>query len=420
MVLRMLRLRSLRSRFLADSMGTTALAFALAMPAVLGALGVAVDMGMLQAKRTQLQQAADGAAIAAAKELTVSTSDAKTIAATADVFARSSMTLQSSTLQVSANIGSKKDSVTVELREDWTPFFAHFLQTGVTPVVVQATAKLAGEANICVLTLNPTDGKSLHMDNSGRLEGNGCAVYSNSKSSEGIRLDAGSDLRADLVCSAGGVMRKSGAIPGKITEDCPPISDPLGDRIEPKMTGCDFDDVDISTGTVTLSPGTYCDGLKIKGNAQVTFETGDYIITGGKFEVEGSASVKGENVAFYLHGPKTTLEFKENTTLELTGAKSGPMAGLLFFEDRSAPAERNHRINSKNAKELTGTIYLSRGELRIDPNSAVAGSSDYTAIIVNKLKVYEGSRLVLNSDYGSSNVPVPEGIKLSDQVVLAN
>ena len=54
----------------------------------------------------------------------------------------------------------------------------------------------------------------------------------------------------------------------------------------------------------------------------------------------------------------------------------------------------------------------------MDPNAAVAENSAYTAIIVHKLELNEGPELVMNSDYGATDVPVPAGIIASAQVVL--
>ena len=96
------------------------------------------------------------------------------------------------------------------------------------------------------------------------------------------------------------------------------------------------------------------------------------------------------------------------------------MAGLLFFEDRASKLGRKHQIKSPNVEELTGTLYLSRGDLVVDPNDTVAAGSAYTAIITRNLQLKEGPELVLNSDYGATDVPVPEGIRTNAQIVLTD
>ena len=95
------------------------------------------------------------------------------------------------------------------------------------------------------------------------------------------------------------------------------------------------------------------------------------------------------------------------------------MAGLLFFEDPNSGPLRIHNIRSAHAYNLTGTIYLPKGNLLVDPTANVAEKSAYTAIIAKRLIVDNGPSLVLNTNYGATKVPVPAGIRSSADVVLA-
>ncbi len=400
------------------SSGVSALSFALALPAALGGMGVAVDYGMVEMKRTQLQAAADQSAIAAVKEYAMANATDATIVEAAEVFARSALQDKTTNLDVTVAVDKSSDAVEVKLSESWTPFFAQFISDGITPIVVGAKAKLAGKSNLCVLTLDPIKAKALHMDKSARLKANGCAVYSNSADPQSIRLDMGSELSAAMVCAVGGVKAKTSAVSPAPTSDCPVVEDPLSSRQSVKSTKCDFNKLVIKSGSKTLSKGRYCGGIKIAGDAKVSFEEGDYTIADGKFEVSDSASVTAKNASFYLEGENTTLQFSGNSTIAMTGSRTGPMAGILFFEDRAASLGRIHRINSANANELTGTIYMPRGKLRIDPNSSVAADSAFTAIIAYQVEIDEGPTLVLNSNYSDTNVPVPDGIRIGAQVVL--
>ena len=47
------------------------------------------------------------------------------------------------------------------------------------------------------------------------------------------------------------------------------------------------------------------------------------------------------------------IDFTDDASVTLTGATEGNMAGLLFFEDRSAPTNRKHHIQSTNVDVLT-------------------------------------------------------------------
>jgi hypothetical protein len=111
----------------------------------------------------------------------------------------------------------------------------------------------------------------------------------------------------------------------------------------------------------TLNPGVYCGGLMIMGNSRVRLNPGVYIVQNGLFKVGNRATLIGENVGFYLTGTDTLMFFDRGSTIDLTAPKSGPLAGILFFEDSSAPPLRIHRIASNNARNLLGTIYLPVG-----------------------------------------------------------
>jgi hypothetical protein len=231
-------------------------------------------------------------------------------------------------------------------------------------------------------------------------------------------------MTASLICSVGGAqINKVGNVSPEPISDCPPLPDPLASRPPPPEAadGCTFNKFKIDGGAPVqpLKPGVYCGGLTITGDAHVRLSGGTYVIRNGAFSISQTAVVEGQDVGFYLQGNKSVIDFSGNTTIRLSGPESGPMAGLLFFEDRAAPTNNKHHIASTNADTLVGTIYLSRGELFVDPDAPVAAKSAYTAIIANQVTLSQGPELVLNADYGATQVPVPPGIAASGSVVLA-
>lgn len=409
------RLLATRAMLARSCNGSITISTAIATPLLLAGLGVAVDYGTLAMKATQLHELADSAAIGGAKELALAGSTEQSIKAIVTKYIEQGASQGISSTLV---IDRKAGTLNVALEQQWTPFFAQVLDSGVTPIKAQATAALVGSASICVLALEGTSVKALHLDKEARISAKGCAVYSNSTNSQGMRLDLDSSVAAALICSAGGVKAKTTALVPTPTTDCPPVDDPLSGRKAPPSSSCDYTNFKISSGSKTLEPGTYCGGISITGTASVTFDSGTYIIKDGPFKLSNSGKMTGEHVGFYLAGEATVLDFTGDTSISLTGATDGELSGLLFFEDRSVSLDRKHRINSANAGELTGTIYLPRGSLWVDPNAAVAENSAYTAIIVHKLELNEGPELVMNSDYGATDVPVPAGIIASAQVVL--
>ncbi|MGB8313531.1 MAG: TadE/TadG family type IV pilus assembly protein [Aestuariivirga sp.] len=404
---------------LRSTAGSIAVSAAVASPILLAASGLAIDFVTLQMKRGELQAAADVSALGGAKELALAGSSDQAIKSVVAAYIATEFSGSKSTVTSTAEIDRKAGTLRVEVQEAWTPAFAQFLNAAITPIKVDATASLVGTANICVLALDSAGTKAIHLDKIAKLQANDCAVYSNSTDAQGIRLDLDSSIAASLVCSAGGVKARTTAVKPMPTTDCPAIPDPLASRATPIPGSCDQSGLIIASGNRNLAPGTYCGGLQIKGTATVTFAPGTYIIKNGKFLVANTAKITGQHVGFYLLGNASVIDFKDQASISLTGAIDGDMAGLLFFEDRAAPINRQHHIQSTKVTELTGTIYLPRGYLQVDPNTSVAGDSAYTAIIARRLEMSEGPELILNSDYGSTDVPVPPGIRSSAEVVLS-
>lgn len=421
--------------FLRNRLGNVGItASILALPLMLS-IGIAVDYSMIFMKESKLQDAADSAALAAVKELTVPGIRNEQLQAIAKTYVRTALAGadQDGQLVVSAERLPKENSVLVSVDFYWSPMFAHLMDKSVLPITVKATATLAGEGLTCVIGFMQPQKKaksSIHLDNNSVLRADGCSVYSNSPSRYGLRGDDKARMHAKSICSAGGV-HKRGRVrfyPESIT-DCPVITDPLANRVAPKIRPCRETDLVINRKTsaskVTLKPGTYCGGIRIGDDVEVTLEDGIYIIKDGPLIVEDSASLTGKSASFYLTGPDSLFSFDSDTTIDLSATKSGNLAGLLFFEDRNVPHSFNfdpfklnklpkevrlHKISSNNARNLLGTIYVSRSLVLVNSNAAVAQDSAYTAILAGRLWLQEGPALYLNADYTKTKVPVPDGL----------
>ncbi|MCX7899004.1 MAG: pilus assembly protein, partial [Methylocystis sp.] len=148
----------------------------------------------------------------------------------------------------------------------------------------------------------------------------------------------------------------------------------------------------------------------ITGGAKVTLSPGEYVVKDGPLVVDGMSTFNAVNAGIYLTGAGATFKFAADSSVSMTAPTSGPLAGILFFEDRAAPALQQHEILSNDAKMLLGTIYLPRGRLRVEANKAIAQDSAFTIIIAQRMELFGGPNLVLNSDYDKTNVPIPGGL----------
>ena len=420
---------------------------ALIAPALMGAVAVGVDYTIFFNQKSALQQAADAAALASVKELSLSGTTEDLVKQVGKSYAENSFLNGNEVSSVKGDfvadiLPSTTDrEVVVNLSYEWSPFLAQIFDYRVTPIQVTATAGLAGRSLTCIIGLMPPQSgwiapkASIHLDNEAVVEAERCAVFSNSTSRYGLRADGDSAMSASTICSAGGVYLpgNSATFEPDPIRDCPKIEDPLLDRMPPSVGACDFTNKTISSDQV-LRKGVYCGGLTLSGNARVTMEPGTFIIKDGPLIVSDNVELSGSGITFFLTGENSVFDFQENTSIDLVAAETGSGAGLLFFEDRNVPHSfsfnpfyleslpedvRVHRISSNDARNLLGTIYLSKSVLLIDSNAPVADASAYTAIVTGRLWLQAGPILTLNADLTDTKVPVPDGL-LGTEPVLSN
>jgi hypothetical protein len=394
----------LLSKFGRDRAGGVALTFGLALPVLLGVVAAAVQIGLLIHRRDQLQNAADLGAIAAARELSLAALSTDGTAGLAR-----SVVLASLAGADGVTVDALVDGASVEVTVSETAkhIFGEILGASSSPLAVKAVARIAS-TRLCLLALEPEKSQAIDMNKSARLTGVRCSVFSNSTDKRGIVAADSSRIDAESTCSAGGIDGKGNFVTPPTT-DCPQIADPLASRAPPAVGACTASRTVIKGGVQKLEPGVYCDGLKITGGATVTLSPGIYVIQGGKFIVDQGATLEGEDVGFFLAGSQSTLKFDYDTTINLAAPKTGDMAGILIFDDRTEKSDK-HRIYSNNARKLLGTIYMPSGSLYIDAKKPIADRSAYTVVVARTVEIYDGPDLVLNSDYSATSVPVPKGV----------
>ena len=406
----------LRFRFCED--GNVAVIFGITFPVLLGLAALAIDDASVNHQSSRMQNAADAAALGIAKELHVyrAPDPGKDLSDTTElVEAGKAITeahlefvgLAERPHQVEVIVDTKASTVEVKIAMEAKTFLPAKIWAE-SPIRADSVAHAYGTAKLCVLGLDGSKSGTLWSKKAGILTAPECAVQSNSTDLEGIQVEGGSTIDSAGTCSSGGIVGAN-AITPKPETDCPPIEDPLSARIAPAVSGCDFLDFEVDAGEATLSPGTYCGGIKMRNNAVVDLNPGLYIITGGKLDTGNKTQLRGENVSFYFADDEATFEFKDKGLVELSAPKEGPMAGILFFANRENTVGQRYEISSDSARKLLGTIYLPNAILEIGGTGKVADASAYTVIVVDRLKI-DTANLVVNADYAASDVPVPDGL----------
>jgi Flp pilus assembly protein TadG len=428
---RLRKQRGLRS-LLRDRAGNSAVAFALTAPVLFGLGGLAIDYAGAVSVRAKMQAVADAAAIQAAREFQMAQSSAQKIA----TIARNYVTSQLTGVGVTTEVDAPALKVRVKLEKDVELTLAKVLLNSVMHVSVTATAKMTSGLPLCLLALEPRWRGAVTLQTNARMTAPACIVQSNSTNPQGLVSMDDALLQAGFICSSGGRIRTKNTnyTPEPIT-DCPVMADPLAARQGPTDFACSTINK-VVDGTVTsLQPGVYCGGLKVTNAAEVTLYPGIYVFKDGPLVVDGGATLKGTGVAIYMKGPGANLTFDVASTISLAAPTSGPLTGILIYDDptgAAAPDKRNkrpkenaapreHLILSDNARTLLGTIYMPKGRLIVDATKPVADRSAYTVMVVQQLDLYDGPNLHLNTDYQNSDVPVPQGVgPYGGKVLLTN
>jgi Flp pilus assembly protein TadG len=395
---------------LKDQAGSALLLFAAVLPLVAGGAAAAVDFASVQNAKAHLQSIADSAALSGAKELHVYQRNTNTLAegvrqrALAMVDTASIAAVDPS---VDATVDEAAATVTVTL--GITPRTVLLGTLGyVDRVSATAVAGAYGSARLCVLALDKTAGGAIHATRIATVDAAECAVQANAPEPDAIALDLASKIQARAICSGGGVVGGDSAFVPPPQTDCPAVDDPLADRTLPPVGACDFRDMTILLPR-TISPGHYCGGLTLGPTALVKALPGDYVISGGPLTLGAASSLTGENVSFRFVDEQSTFSFGIGSIVQLSAPTTGPMAGFLFYQDPGVAKEETFLIGSDLVTKLLGTIYLPSGTLLIDVIGLVAAGSAYTVVVADRIDV-RGAHLVINSDYGATDVPVPAGI----------
>ena len=402
-------------KFQSNARGTIAIIAAAAIPVLFLVVGGALDFAMFLKQRSQFQAAADAAALAGAKGLSLSNAQTENVEAVVRAVAEKFIGENAdagtgSGVTINATVKNDPLSVSVDIEAPGKFTLAKGFGFDAPKVKVHATAQIVGQPNICVLGLNRSANGTISLEKNALVTGQSCAVFSNSTHTNSIKAKNSATLTADIICSAGGKTGGPGNFNPEPMVDCPAFEDPLAGRPEPTVGACTFNAMHYVDSSQQLSPGVYCGGLTIRNIAKVDLNPGTYIIKDGPLVIEDSAEVTGVNVGFFFTGNNASMYFHTDTTISLTAPETGTMAGLLIFASKSVGSEV-YRIESDNARNLLGTIYLPAGELRIDANKPIADQSAYTAIVADSMRLYGGPHLILNTDYHLTTVPVPGGIK---------
>ena len=407
----------------------------LAMPVILGMVGLAIDVGYLRATKRQMQTAADSAAIAGALALNDTTSDYQLLATNAA--GGDGFTDGTSGIAVAVNwppaiaapagpcTTQPSSCVEVIITQSYPLLFAGIMGVGPFTVAARAVAWAGANGISCIYALSPH--APIGVDITGvNFNAPKCGTLINSDSPTAALWATGDNINTPYFGMRGGYNDKGSNTGSTVfATGIPPVSDPLASLPAPPISlpcsgtadpiggigatvipGSNCYSVSVSGAiNVTFNPGQYS-SITISGSTGVTFNPGLYTIVGPGGLNFGGANVSGTGVTFYL-GPKAGAVTATGSNSSLTAPTTGTYAGILFFQN---PGDTSAATIGGSNAAIVGALYFPAAQLTFDGSNA---GSAYTILVANTI-VFSGSNATLNSNYSS----LPGGSPIKTAVLV--
>ena len=365
-----------------SSRGQAMIVVALSMVVLLGLAALVVDLGLSWILRRTEQNAADPAAIAAARY--IEDGDRTKMNAAACFYAQqngffegdagcaTALAPSDKRLEVlwppsgphAGQFAGRPEMVLVVIRDQHPSFFGQMFDQEFASVATGAVAARETQSSNSnsLVALDPTSCGAGHIHGNGTITiapvenpetsepFSGGYVQINSSCDGGTYDDAcgsggggfqhggnaGAELIAPHMYINGTCQESGGEVTVPLTEGAPQIGDPLASLVGPRQedypagqcvrnNGTYFtltpsaNGCSISRNSITLTPGVYWGGWKFSGNGtRVTLEPGIYIIAGGGIGVSATATI--DTVGDGTGNPARVLIFSTDNTMDPTCA----------------------------------------------------------------------------------------------------
>ncbi|MBN1788260.1 MAG: hypothetical protein JW806_07680 [Sedimentisphaerales bacterium] len=417
---------------------------------LLAATGLALDVGKVTVVATQLQNAADSAALAGAR--LVKTSQTQAAQKAIDTAIQNFVDGQSVQLTSSDIVPGRYDSA----NGTFTPITTGTMGINALKIIVRRTssspngpislhfgtlfnmdtydisrsaiALAAGGTGAGVIALAP-DGIGLRMSGNAELTVNGGAVHVNSEAGNAVRMNGNTELDATELSVVGDI-----DLSGNVELDpdmilnldasyapdplCP---DPYSDCLpEPAYDDSnDLGSVHISANdNAVLNPGYYSGGIQASGNADVTLNPGIYILDGAGIDISGNADICAKGVMLYIIGDGK-VDITGNGEVNITPMQEDyddfcpdctypyypPGTDITTYENiaifQARDNDNDAKITGNGSLNLEGTLYFSGNQVDLAGNGDTFGNQ----LIADTIEISGNGEIVITYDGRNPTAP---------------
>ncbi len=394
------------SRLWKDRAGGVFVYVAIAAPVLIGLAGASVDIGLWYANKRLAQSATDSAAMAAALESLRSDGDADDIedAAELDATNHGYSAANGDDIDVTPLAGSR---VRVTITRPVSGLFSQVVFTDQTNIQATAVARAVG-IDSCIWSLNPTAPQTINVVGAADVNLS-CGMLANTSDPDGIHKEGSGCLAASEYKVAGGYddsLNSGCALSPTPETSIPPADDPLASLPAPSYTPCGGGGPPTNLGggaDYTLSPGEYCTNVNITTTGTVTFLPGLYIFDGAALNIGANSTVVGTDVNFYFTengGVNDGLDIQGGATVTLSAPTTGPLPGILLYQDRNTTANITHRFTGGRTMQLDGLIYAPSTNVEFAGGTSADSSS---VMIIADMVEFKGGDTFLG-DFDTSSI----------------
>ncbi len=352
---------------------------AMSLVLLMGAAGLAIDVGFQRYEQRIQQSAADSAAIAGAAEINFNdvTAAARKDAtsngftdnrAGANCAASTPVCVQVNWPPAAGAFAGSSSAVEVVITTVRNSFFEQVFNLNNLTVSTRAVAKLNANTNAnCLYLLNPNGTENF---NGMTFNGPSCGIgMDGSANFNGANINAASVTYSSTAPNENGATF-SGGSPAKGLPALDPCEHIAGCAYlaanPPSTTPCMMA---MENGkTATLSPGCYMN-MNLNG-AHITLSPGVYVIN-GSMNTNG-ATITGNGVTFYVTS-RGSLNFN-GANINLSPPTTGNTMGVLFYQNPANTSDPN--FNGATNATLSGLLYFPTSNVNYN-----GSSGNYTVLV---------------------------------------
>jgi Putative Flp pilus-assembly TadE/G-like len=380
--------------------------------ALMGMIAVVADFSFMQHQKNMMQTAADSAAMAGAEELNygdlVAAGKADAASNGYTDGAKSVTVAMNNPPSTGPNVANAAYVEAIVTKPEPTYFLRAL---GVSTMTVSARAvAYAGAGTNCIYVLDPSAPSALSGSGSSSIN-SGCGLLVDSSSSTAMVLSGSATITAPTIGVVGGYTGPAASFSPTPKTKVIAASDPLAYVAAPTVASCAHTNLSLSNpGTsgsyYQLYAGTYCGGITIS-NGFTNFNAGTYILAGGGLTANGGPVMTGTGITFYNTtgtGGYQAITLTGNTTSNFSAPTSGPLVGILFFQDRSIPSSAaGSTVSGSSTSTFDGAAYFPTTTLTYSGNSSLGG---YAIVVADKVVLSGSAKLGTNYSSLTGGSPI--------------